>query len=76
MIGCHISPSGWVNEGPWASKQGLQDVIQAQMHLILGNMSLRGGQTERAMDLFKRVQQAIPVTQGPCLQVISLVSAY
>ena len=48
--------------------------LQAQMLLLLGSISMRRGDNERAIDLFKRAQEAILFGQGPYLVVISLVS--
>jgi len=47
--------------------------LQAQMLLLLGSISMRRD-NERAIELFKRAQEAIPFGQGPYLVVISLVS--
>ncbi|KAF8556859.1 hypothetical protein OG21DRAFT_1482770 [Imleria badia] len=47
--------------------------VRAQMYMLLGNMSMREGNNERAIDLFKRMQEAAPFQQGPHLVVISLM---
>jgi len=44
------------------------------MLLLLGGISMRGGENERAMEFFKHAQEAIPFRQSPYLVVISLVS--
>ena len=47
---------------------------QAQMHLLLGRMSMKRGDNERAVNSFKLVREASPVREDPYLQLISLVS--
>ncbi|KAF8550473.1 hypothetical protein OG21DRAFT_1446572 [Imleria badia] len=48
-------------------------IIRAQMFVLLGNMSMREGNNERAIDLFKRAQEAIPFQRSPHLVVITLM---
>ena len=47
--------------------------LQAQMHFLLGRLSMREGDNKRAIELFKRAQEAIPFREGPAQVVISLV---
>ena len=44
------------------------------MFLLLGNLSMKGGNNKHAIDLFKRAQEAIPFQKSPHLVVITLVS--
>ena len=46
---------------------------QAQLHLLLGSILMKGGDNKRAIELFSHAQEAIPFQQGPHLAVISLV---
>ncbi|KAH0833010.1 hypothetical protein J3R83DRAFT_11995 [Lanmaoa asiatica] len=54
--------------------QSIYITVRAQMFLLLGGMSLRKGDHERAMDLLRRAQQAIPYQKDSHLVVVSLVS--
>ncbi|KAF8556850.1 hypothetical protein OG21DRAFT_1482764 [Imleria badia] len=47
--------------------------VRAQMFLLLGSISMREGNNERAIDLFKRAQEAVPFQEGPHLVVITLM---
>ncbi|KAI9569853.1 hypothetical protein HD554DRAFT_2170850 [Boletus coccyginus] len=47
--------------------------VRARMLLLLGGISIRGGDNERAIELFKRAQEAIPFGRDPYLAVISLL---
>ncbi|KAI9569843.1 hypothetical protein HD554DRAFT_2327802 [Boletus coccyginus] len=47
--------------------------VRAQMLLLLGGISMKRGENERAIELFKRAQEAIPFRQSPYLVVISLI---
>lgn len=44
------------------------------MFFLVGDMSVRKGDNEHAIELFKRAQEAIPFQQSPRLVAISLVS--
>ena len=46
---------------------------QAQLYLLLGSISMKGGNNKRAIELFKHAQEAIPFQRVPHLVVISLV---
>ena len=46
------------------------------MFLLLGSISMRGGNNERAIELFKRAEETIPFQQCPYLVAISLVSYF
>ncbi|KAI9569839.1 hypothetical protein HD554DRAFT_2313201 [Boletus coccyginus] len=48
-------------------------VVRAQMHLLLGGILIRRGNNDRAIELFKRAQEAIPFARDPYLGVISLL---
>ncbi|KAI9569819.1 WD40-repeat-containing domain protein [Boletus coccyginus] len=47
--------------------------VRARMLLSLGGIAIRGGDNERAIELFRRAQEAIPFGQDPYLAVISLL---
>ncbi|KAF8434726.1 hypothetical protein L210DRAFT_3552125 [Boletus edulis BED1] len=47
--------------------------VRAQMHLLLGTMSMQGGDDKRAIELFKRAQEAVPFRHDSYLTLISLI---
>ena len=72
MIHHYMSLSGYVHEQTWTSAR-LTGRRQAQMCLLLGSTLMRGGDNIRAIELFKRAEEAIPFQHCPHLVVVSLV---
>ena len=51
----------------------VDDNLQARMQFLLGRMSIKEGDNKRAIEWFKRAQEAMPFREGPAQVVISLV---